>query len=146
MKGAFILSLVLVVTTSCSREGSQGSVRIADSVSRHVRLEKLIWDYYVSIEKDVRMDLGVSEAETVERVQSLINDGYVKIPVILVITEEGARWKAVDYSTYKEYMTSNAVPTRRYYGIQPNILDSLLMDSIRSNLLEALEADSVNEQ
>jgi predicted transcriptional regulator len=92
------------------------------------------------------MDLGVSAAETVEHVQSLINDGYVEKPLILVITEDGARWQTVDYYTYKEYMTSNAIVLRSYYGIQPNILDSLFMDSIRSNLLKALKADTLNAE
>jgi predicted transcriptional regulator len=94
----------------------------------------------------VRKDLGVSEGTIVDRVQSMIDDGYVEKPVILVITEEGPRWVAVDYHTYREYMASNAITLRRYNGIQPNILDSVLMDSIRSNLLEALKADSVNAE
>lgn len=148
MKGAFIIFLVLAVTGGCSKEDSKrATIQTADSlkqVSKHTALEKAIWDYYLSIEKDVRMDLGVSEGEIVERVQSLINDGYVEKPVILVITDDGPRWGTVDYSTYKEYMTSHAIVARRYHGTQPNVLDSSFMDSIRSNLLEALKGDSVN--
>jgi hypothetical protein len=133
MKGEFIFLLVLALAAACSTEDSNGSINhTADSsklVSRHKALEKAIWDYYLSIEEDVSKDLGISEAETVEHVQSLINDAYVKRPVILVVTEEGPRWTTVDYHTYKEYMTSNAIILRRYYGVQPDILDSLLMDS-----------------
>jgi hypothetical protein len=143
MKGEFTWMLVLAVAAGCSGEDSRESVvQTGDSVklvSRHKALEKAIWDYYLSIEEDARLDLGVSDAEIVERVQSMIDDGYVRKPVILVITEDGSRWKTVDYRTYKAYMTSNAIVLRRYYGIQPDILDSLLMDSIRSNLLDALK-------
>lgn len=150
MKCELTLFLVLSVAAGCSREDSQDRISLAaDStnlLSKHRALEKLVWDYYLSIEEGVRRDLGVSEGEIGERVQSMINDGYVERPVILVITEEGPRWVAVDYHTYKEYMTSNAITIRRYYGIQPNVLDSVLMDSIRSNLLEALNADSVNAE
>lgn len=88
------------------------------------------------------MDLGVPEAGIVEHVQSLIDEGYVKMPLILVVTEDGPRWEAVNYHTYKEYMRSNDMTVRRLYGTQRNILDSLFMDSIRSNLLEALKGDS----
>ena len=89
------------------------------------------------------MDLAVPEAEIVEHVQSMIDEGYVKMPVILVVTEDGPRWEAVSYHTYKEYMRSNDIIVRRIYGKQRNILDSLFMDSIRSNLLEALKGESV---
>jgi hypothetical protein len=150
MKGKFTLLLVLSVAAGCSRDDSKDSIiETADStklLSRDKALEKAIWDYYLSIEEDVRMDLGVSEAEIVERVQSMINDGYIKKPVILVVTKDGPRWATVDNYTYKEYMTSNAIISRRYYGTQPDILDSLLMDSIRSNLFDALKVDKVSTE
>lgn len=150
MKGEFTLLLILAVAAGCSREDSQSNIiQTADStklVSRHKALEKIIWDYYLSIEEDVRIDLGGSETEIVERVQALINEGYVKKPVILVITKDGSIWQTVDYHTYKEYMTSHAIISRRYYGLQPNILDSLFIDSIRSNLLEGLKVDSVQAE
>jgi hypothetical protein len=89
--------LVLSVAAGCSREDSKGSIiERADStklLSRDKGLEKAIWDYYLSIEQDVRTDFGVSEAEIVERVQSMINDGFIKKPMILMITKDGPRWQ-----------------------------------------------------
>ena len=148
MKCLFTYLLLLAVTAGCSREDSpNGIIQTTDSTTQvlsHKALEKLISDYYISIEESVKMDLGVSEAEIVQRVQWMINDGYVQKPVILVITEDGPRWQTVDYPTYKNYIESNAIALRSYYGTQPNILDTVSMDSIRSNLLQALKADSVN--
>lgn len=140
--------LVVVVTAGCSREDAHRSINdTTDSTrlvtSEYQALEKAISKYYLSIEEEVKKDLGVSEEDIVKHVQSLIDDGYVKTPVILVITEGGARWATVDYSTYKEYMTSNAIVLRRFYGTQPDILDTVFMDSIRNNLLEALQAEDV---
>jgi hypothetical protein len=147
MKCELTFVVLLAFTVGCFREDSERSIaKGADSklVSRHEGLEKLISDYYLSIEESVKMDLGVSEAEIVQRVQGMINDGYVQKPVILVITEDGPRWQTVDYPTYKNYMESNAIALRSYHGTQPNILDTVSMDSIRSNLLQALKVDSVN--
>lgn len=148
MKIEYGLFLILTVTGGCSREDSQSSnIQINDSVklgSRHKELENVIRDYYLSIEDDVKMDLGVSEAEIIERVQSLIDSGYVQRPAILIITGEGPRWVSVDYPTYKEFMTDYAITSRKFHGVQPNILDTLAMDSIRSILLKALKADSVH--
>ena len=148
MKSEYTLALLLVLAGGCYQGDSQNStVQINDStrlVSTQRELEKIIWDYYLSIEKDVKMDLGVSEAEIIERVQSLIDNGYVKKPAIFVITDDGPKWQTVDYSTYKEFMARHAVASRRYHGIQPKLPDSSSMQSIRSNILEALKADSVN--
>jgi hypothetical protein len=149
MKCELTFVVLLAFTAGCFREDSERSIaKGADSklVSRHEGLEKLISDYYLSIEESVKMDLGVSEGQIVERVQAMIDEGYVQKPVILVVTEEGPRWRTVDYYTYKEYMASNATELRHYYGTQPNMLDTLLMDSIRSNLLQALQRDSVNAE
>jgi predicted transcriptional regulator len=105
-------------------------------VSKHTELENLIRRYYISIEEDIKKDLGVSEASIVEHVQSLINNGYVEKPAVLIVTADGPRWVTVDYATYKEFMTDHAIISRRFHGVQPSILDSSFMDSIRSNILE----------
>lgn len=138
------LLLVAVVAGGCSRDDTRNTaIDTADSIklmiAKHKALERAIHDYYSSIEEDIKNDLGVTAVEIVDRVQLLIDDGFVQKPVILVITESGARWASVDYRTYKEYMTSNAIDVRRYYGKQPDILDSASMDSIRNNLLKALK-------
>ena len=51
----------------------------AKQLSAHKALENVIRDYYRSIETDVRMDLGVPEAEMIEHVQSLINNGNLVV-------------------------------------------------------------------
>ena len=148
MRPGYTLFLLLAVSAACSRDDSEsGTKETLDStkrISTHTDLEKKIWEYYLSIEEDVKLDLGVSEAEIIGRVQALIDEGYVKEPLILVITEDGPLWEAVDYSTYKEYMTSNILISRRFHGTQPNVLDRVFMDSIRSGLLDALKRDSVH--
>ncbi|HEU5147423.1 MAG TPA: hypothetical protein VFT90_11945 [Chryseosolibacter sp.] len=145
MKGGLILLLTIIVASRCSnsREIDHSSISNAgDSIalltSKYKSLEKAIWEYYTSIEEDVSKDLGVSETEIINRVQAMIDNGYIQKPLILVITEDGPKWAAVDYLTYKEYMTSNAVVLRRFYGTQPDILDTVFMDSIRTSLLKAL--------
>ena len=148
MKLQFTLLLLLTLIAKCSRQDSYDSINhtdLTEKVSAYETLEKQIWDYYLSVEEDVKMDLGVSEADIVERVQLLVDDGHVKRPVILVITEDGLRWKSVAYHTYKEYMRSNAVASRRFHGMQPDVLDTVSMDSIRSNLLKTLKLDSINK-
>ena len=138
---ALILLLTTALMSACSREDTQGTSSVADSTqsitAEHIRLEKAISDYYTSIEQEVLQDLGVSKSNVIDRVQAMIDDGYARKPVILVITDDGPRWATVDYATYKEYMTSNAVVLRRYYGTQPDLLDTVYMDSIRQNLLKA---------
>ena len=147
MKAEYIFFLILAVTAGCSRDSRNSRIEMSDVdqvVSTHRELEKLILDYYHSIEEDVKKDLGVSETEVVDRVQSLINEGYVEKPAILIITEAGPTWERVDYATYKEFMTDRASASRRYHGIQPNTGDSLAIDSIRTNLLRALKGDSIH--
>lgn len=139
--------LVLLILIACSREDAHNSgVETRDMTKSAVtyrELEKAVREYYILVERDVSRDLGVSEDEISSRVQSLINDGYVKEPVIFVITENGPAWKTVDYLTYKQFMSDHAVASRRYHGVQPNIGDSLVSDSVRSELLKAFKADSL---
>src|SRR5688500_5138992 len=124
MKTGFTLFVILAVTAQCSRDDSRTSdMQRADSarlISKHRELENVIRDYYFSIEEGVKKDLGDSEAGIIERVQSLINNGYVERPAILIFTDDGPRWVRVDYSTYKEYMTDHAIISRKFHGIQPN--------------------------
>lgn len=146
MKGGFAFLLFAVVTAACFREDTHRSINdTIDSTklitSKNIAREKAIWKYYALIEEEVKKDLGVSEKDVIERIQSMIDDGYVKKPIILVIAGGGSRWAAVDYSTYKEYMTGNAIVLRRFYGTQPDVLDTVFMASIRNNLLEALKAE-----
>ena len=137
MKRQLALLLVLTVTASCSREDPNDKIYDrADSTqlaSKYVEVEEVIWNYYLSIESDMRMDLGVSQANIADHVQALIEEGNVKKPVILALTKNGPRWVTVDYHTYRDYMTSNAIIVRKFYGIQQNILDTLLTDSVRSD-------------
>lgn len=147
MNTANALLLIFLLAAGCLGERShRDHVQGTGSdkgLSTHKALESAIRQYYRSVEQEVKMDLGVSEAAVTERVQLLIDEGYVKKPVILILTEEGPRWKTVDYATYKELMTDHAIASRKFHGIQPNIIDSISVDSIRVNLLEALREDSL---
>ena len=146
MKLASTLLFLLVVTARCSREDSQTGnhqrTESAELISRHREIEDVIRDYYRSVEEDAKGDLGVSEAEIIDHVQSLIENGFVKEPLILIVSPEGPKWEIVDYATYKSLMTDHAITSRRIHGIQP-MIDSLVIDSIRSTLLKALKGDSV---
>lgn len=147
MKIASTLFFLLAITARCSREDSQTvnqqSTDSSNLISRHRELENVIRNYYRSVEEDAKTDLGVSEAEVIEHVQSLIDNGFVKEPLILIVTPAGPKWEIVDYPTYKNLMTDHAIISRKIHGTQP-IIDSLVIDSIRSTLLKALKGEDTN--
>ena len=148
MKMACTLFFAMVAASGCSREDTHNNnMEVANSarlISRHRALENAIHAYYLSIEEDVKKDLGVSDAEVIRRVQSLIDEGYVRKPAILILRRDGAKWETVDYSTYKEFMADHAIISRKFYGIQPSLLDSLFTDSTRHALFDTLRANSLD--
>ena len=140
-KELFALCFTAAVVSGCPSPESRdraGRGEHAVDLSSYEALEKVMRDYFAGVEKEVRMDLGVSEEEVTDRVQFMIDQGYVKEPAVLVITPDGPEWEKVNYATYKTLMKSDAVTSRRYHKIQPQT-DSLKADSIKTDLLKALK-------
>lgn len=108
--------------------------------------EKAIWDYYQEVEKQFIRETEATEDQTIEFVQSLIDKGLIYQPTIFIETKKGTEAKTVDYKTYKEFRKDNPIDLKRHYIVSffpRDSLHNLYIDSVRTNILNALKSDSI---
>lgn len=140
------LFLFLTITMACSpgHSDSNAGAEITDSaklILTREEKEKAIFDYYQSIEREVKNDLGVPKGKIAEHIQSLIDEGHVQKPVIFIDTGHGIELMIVDYMTYKDFSRKDPTDFAKRYELQRKMPDSLFYDSMRSYQVEVRKAD-----
>ena len=101
--------------------------------------ENVIQSYYDSIEREMRKDLGVTEANLNERIQQFIEEGHIAKPLVAYITDKEVRWEEVNYATYKKITALRRANLAAYSDIPAKYRDDIKADSIRANLLKLMK-------
>lgn len=146
IKSSFIFLCVLCLVITCSPvkrdENVSRSRGDKELVTTLGQAEKAIEDYYQSIEKEMRNDLGITEEKLKDHIQSLIHAGHLPQPIIFIDAPEGTEAKTVSYSTYKEFRRKNTIDLNRQYRTNLTSAYNAAYDSVRANLLKAFKADT----
>jgi hypothetical protein len=150
MKSSLIVLCVLFLVITCSPYKRDENVSRSGGNKQLVttlgQAEKAIDDYYQSMEKEIRNDLGITEEKLEDHIQSLIHAGHLPQPIIFIDAPEGTEAKTVSYSTYKEFRRKNTIDLNRQYRTNLTSAYNAAYDSVHANLLKAFKADTTDLQ
>lgn len=146
MKSPVILVLALLLIEGCSKDETTTDRSVTseplrgDTLSVHER-DRLIRRYFQQVEREVGMDLGISEDTIEARIQQLIDEGHIAKPIVFFRSKNGWVGKALDYKSYKAYREDHPINAPMPFVLES---DTAAYENLRRDLLKLLDTDSLS--